>query len=218
MLHPARFPAVAILLAILLTAAMPGPAARAGLAPLARAAALMEEAGRIMARQRQRACLAMALYHEARGEPLEGQIAVAATIINRVASRAYPATICGVVFQNAEKRNACQFSFACDGRPLRPRNGAAFRRMAMLAGRIMASLDAAAHPRPGADALIAAVFRRLAFATHYHRHDVHPAWSRRLERIARIGAHVFFRSERVIRRMPAHVRLARVLMRAGARG
>ncbi len=182
------------------------------------AGAWLQVAGQRAEAARQRACLALALYHEARGEPLEGQIAVAATIMNRVASKAYPPTICGVVFQNAARRNACQFSFACDTLSLLPRNRAALQRMEALAARIIAALDETGRVRPGAAEPIASIFRRLAFVTHYHRHDVHPAWSRRLARIARIGAHVFLRSERVIRRMPAHLRLARVLMHAEARG
>ena len=48
-------------------------------------------------------CMTVALYHEARGEPLEGQKAVAQVIMNRVNSRAYPGTACGVIYQNAHK-------------------------------------------------------------------------------------------------------------------
>ncbi len=61
-------------------------------------------------------CLATAIYFEARGEPEEGQLAVAQVVLNRVKNPAYPNTICGVVYQNKTKRNRCQFSFACDGR------------------------------------------------------------------------------------------------------
>jgi hypothetical protein len=62
-------------------------------------------------------CLTQAIYHEARGESRDGQLAVANVIINRAMSKKYPSTICGVVFQNADKgRYKCQFTFACDGR------------------------------------------------------------------------------------------------------
>ena len=64
-------------------------------------------------------CLAEAIYFEARGESEEGQAAVAQVVLNRVSSGLYPASICGVVYQNRQRRNACQFSFACDGRSLR---------------------------------------------------------------------------------------------------
>ena len=50
-------------------------------------------------------CLALAVYHEARGEPLIGQKAVAEVVMNRVASDRFPDTICGVVMQPK------QFSF-----------------------------------------------------------------------------------------------------------
>ena len=60
-------------------------------------------------------CLATAIYFEARSEPESGQIAVAQVVLNRVKNPAYPNTVCGVVYQNKDKRNRCQFSFACDG-------------------------------------------------------------------------------------------------------
>ena len=66
--------------------------------------------------KKQQKCLAEGIYFEARGEPEEGQAAVAQVILNRVRNPAYPKTICGVVYQNKRHRNRCQFSFACDGR------------------------------------------------------------------------------------------------------
>jgi hypothetical protein len=62
-------------------------------------------------------CMASAIYFEARGESYRGQVAVGQVVMNRVAHRLYPDTICAVVFQNQSKRNACQISFACDGIP-----------------------------------------------------------------------------------------------------
>src|SRR5688572_19337306 len=67
--------------------------------------------------ERELRCLAEGIYFEARGEPLRGQLAVGRVILNRVASDAYPNTICDVVYQNDHMRNRCQFSFACDGKP-----------------------------------------------------------------------------------------------------
>ena len=64
-------------------------------------------------------CLAQAIYFEARSEPPAGQAAVAQVILNRMTSGLYPATICGVVFQNRSRTHACQFSFACEGKSLR---------------------------------------------------------------------------------------------------
>lgn len=148
----------------------------------------------------ERLCLALALYHEARGEPLEGQKAVGLTILNRVASKAYPSTICGVVFQNFEQLNKCQFSFTCDNRVNTPGNPAVFARMLRISDQIITSLQPSARPG-GFNSTAASVPARYVFATHYHRHDVHPSWSKKLQFIARIGDHNFFKSNRVVRRM-----------------
>ena len=143
----------------------------------------------------QKYCLALAIYHEARGEPLSGQHAVAITILNRVRSSAYPDTVCGVVFQNAHKRNRCQFSFACDRLSDFPKNTAAFAR-SMQVAEFTSKFDA------GLDSAIVkgTPFAMLRGMTHYHRHDVRPVWSKKLKRLARIGDHIFFRSERVVSR------------------
>ena len=66
-------------------------------------------------RARSERCLAEAVYFEARSEPMRGQFAVAQVVMNRVFSNFYPSTVCDVVFQNAHRRLACQFTFACDG-------------------------------------------------------------------------------------------------------
>ncbi len=59
-------------------------------------------------------CLAEAVYFEARGEAVRGQIAVAQVVLNRAFSGKYPETVCGVVYQNKHRHLACQFTFACD--------------------------------------------------------------------------------------------------------
>ena len=68
---------------------------------------------------RQMRCLAEAIYFESRGEPEQGQAAVAQVVLNRVRSGIYPTTVCGVVYQDRNRPFACQFSFACEGRSLR---------------------------------------------------------------------------------------------------
>lgn len=148
------------------------------------------------------ACLALAIYHEARGEPLEGQVAVAMTVLNRVTSRAYPDSICGVVFQNMRQRNACQFTFACNGRSLTPKDGHAFSRSVALA-RIV--LKRAAAPEAYGNDYFLATMRRYAQVTHYHRVDVRPAWSARLVAVRRVGDHLFLASPRVLNRMPVRL-------------
>ena len=195
--------------AIVLSAVMSASAASA--APVPRPLSLKPLATRLAARAHaaaEHACLSLALYHEARGEPLEGQIAVAATILNRVASRAYPDTICGVVFEGALRPTGCQFTFACDRRSDMPRNLRVFARMHALAADILAvSRGRAAGVSSTRRALIRATLHRFVLSTHYHRYDVYPAWSRRMGRIAQIGNHVFFRSQRVLRRIPDSLRL-----------
>lgn len=62
-------------------------------------------------------CLAEAIYFEARGEPVAGQVAVAQVILNRVESRRYPSSPCSVIKQNEKKMNKCMFSYRCDGKP-----------------------------------------------------------------------------------------------------
>ncbi|MHA3915655.1 cell wall hydrolase [Halovulum sp. GXIMD14793] len=123
------------------------------------------------------ACLTEALYFEARGENLKGQMGVAEVILNRVESARYPDTVCGVVNQGSSRRNACQFSFKCDGLPERFSEPKAYERVGKVA-RVM--LDG--HKRTLTDG-----------ATHYHTTQVQPGWSRRLTRTAQIGVHVFYR-------------------------
>ena len=60
-------------------------------------------------------CIAAAVYFEARSESELGQLAVAKVVLNRVKDPNFPKTICGVVYQGSDRRNSCQFSFACDG-------------------------------------------------------------------------------------------------------
>ncbi|MGY6534060.1 MAG: cell wall hydrolase [Pararhodobacter sp.] len=122
-------------------------------------------------------CLREAVYHEARGEDLVGQFAVAEVILNRVESPRYPNTVCEVVHQNAHRQNACQFSYACNGRS-RALSDAAARAVAGRVAQVMLS---------GAERAL------TSGATHFHSTAVRPAWSRRYERTARFGAHIFYR-------------------------
>jgi spore germination cell wall hydrolase CwlJ-like protein len=119
-------------------------------------------------------CLTEAVYFEARGESLEGQIAVAEVILNRVDSPLYPRTVCGVVKQRGG--GGCQFSYVCSGKTKMREKAAAD-----LAGRIArAMLD-------GAPRIL------TAGATHFHTRAVKPSWSKRFDRTARIGDHLFYR-------------------------
>lgn len=122
-------------------------------------------------------CLSEALYFEARGETAKGLFAVAEVILNRVDSPRYPDTVCGVVNQGMGRRNGCQFSFICDGRPEEVKNQSAWERVGKVA---RAMLDGA--PRALTDG-----------ALYYHTKSVSPRWSASLLRTASIGVHHFYR-------------------------
>lgn len=122
-------------------------------------------------------CLVEALYFEARGENMQGQIAVAEVILNRVKSRRFPDTICKVISQGASRRNACQFSFKCDGRPEEFNEHSAYERVSHVADMMMDGRS----------------LQITGGATFYHTTAVRPGWSRRLSRTTRIGDHLFYR-------------------------
>jgi spore germination cell wall hydrolase CwlJ-like protein len=122
-------------------------------------------------------CLAEALYFEARGETVEGQVAVAEVILNRVDNRAFPNTVCGVIRQGTGKRYRCQFTYNCDGIPEVIAEPRAFQRVGKVA-RLM--LDGAERALTNG-------------ATHYHTMAVNPRWSRVYNRTATIGYHHFYR-------------------------
>lgn len=122
-------------------------------------------------------CLASAIAHEAGNESEAGQQAVAEVVLNRVAHRAFPKSVCAVVFEGAGRRTGCQFSFTCDGslrRVLQQRIRDRARRIAaaVLAGEVTAT---------------------VGDATHYHADYVAPRWAPSLVRIRRLGAHIFYR-------------------------
>jgi spore germination cell wall hydrolase CwlJ-like protein len=127
-------------------------------------------------------CLAQAIYHEARGESREGQLAVANVIINRAMSKKYPSTICGVVFQNADKgRYRCQFTFACDGRSDMGRERAAWNRSLQMAEDAFYEFQKGERP----DVIPSSVM-------YYHTTAVAPRWSYKFKRVAAIGSHIFY--------------------------
>lgn len=128
-------------------------------------------------------CLALAVYYEARSEPLLGQAAVAEVVLNRVESPAFPSTICGVVTQGGTERYRCQFTYWCDGKVENPRNRQAWRR-----AKVVARLTQAGVIRTSADR-----------ATHYHATYVKPYWREHLEPVATIGLHQFYVDNRAMR-------------------
>ena len=130
-------------------------------------------------RARELRCMATAIYFEARGETVRGQIAVGQVIMNRVRSDFYPNTICGVVFQGQWNRNACQFSFACDGVADVPKEKEEWA----------TALDVAKQVVSGKVYL-----NDIADATHYHAVYVRPDWRREVKRIKQIGVHIFYKA------------------------
>ena len=124
-----------------------------------------------------KSCLARAIYFEARSESQLGQLAVATVILNRSKATNYPSSICGVVYQGASRPNACQFSFACDGLSDMPETGRAWE--AALAVTALALSD----DQP---------VRSVAAATFYHADYVTPGWSKSMNRLTKIGRHIFY--------------------------
>jgi spore germination cell wall hydrolase CwlJ-like protein len=128
-------------------------------------------------RRRALRCLTQGIYYEAALEPTEGQEAVAQVILNRVRDPNYPNSVCGVVFEGAERTTGCQFSFTCDGALAQAPVGWAWNRARLVAER----------------ALAGAVSARVGTATHYHADYVHPWWAPTLNKLTQIGAHIFYR-------------------------
>lgn len=126
---------------------------------------------------RQHSCLSQAIYYEARGETQRGQAAVAEVIMNRVRSRAYPNSICGVVYEGSHRSTGCQFTFTCDGSLGHRPRGRAWTQAQRVATAVMLGYN-----RPVTQG-----------ATHYHTHAVNPVWNSGLVRTTSIGSHVFYR-------------------------
>jgi spore germination cell wall hydrolase CwlJ-like protein len=123
-------------------------------------------------------CLAEAVYFESRGEPKRGQIAVAQVVMNRVFSSFYPTNVCGVVYQNSNRKLACQFTFACDGIPdvvTEPDMWTQAKEISrdMLDGKLW--------------------LPEIGHSTHYHAYWVHPSWVNEMKRLYKIGVHSFYR-------------------------
>ncbi|MFC3079785.1 cell wall hydrolase [Phenylobacterium terrae] len=122
-------------------------------------------------------CLTQAVYFEARGEGTRGQAAVAQVVLNRVRHPAFPRSVCDVVFQGANRRKGCQFSFACNGAMKARRESAAWREARQVASRALSGF----------------VMAEVGSATHFHTTHVRPNWGPQLSRVTQVGLHVFYR-------------------------
>jgi len=131
------------------------------------------------AQDRERAldCLTQAVYYEAAGEGTDGGRAVAQVVLNRMHHPGYPASVCGVVYQGADRTTGCQFTFACDGSLLRTPVASLWARSRKIAE----------------EALAGKVFAQIGHATHYHADYVLPYWADSLDKTVQIGRHIFYR-------------------------
>ena len=143
-------------------------------------------------------CLAMNMYHEARGQGSAGLLGVSSVVMNRVRDKRFPNTICGVIYQGPTReswktrqtsdpndakfypiKNRCQFSWYCDGRSDEPKDKKTYKRILTIAKSI--------------------VYNDINFiditdgATFYHADYVKPAWAKVKTRTTRIGNHIFYR-------------------------
>ena len=145
-------------------------------------------------------CLALNMYHEARGQGSAGLLGVSSVVLNRVRDKRFPNTICEVIYQGPTReswktrqtpdpsdavfypvRDRCQFSWYCDGRSDEPKEKKVYQRLLTIARSI--------------------VYNNISFiditdgATHYHADYVRPAWAKVKTRTTRIGNHIFYRWE-----------------------
>lgn len=128
--------------------------------------------------ERERRCLATAIYFEARGEPIKGQQAVAQVIMNRVRSPLFPDTVCGVVYQGQFQKAGCQFSFACDGIADVPRDATQWAVAVRLAKQVTEGKI---------------WLPEIGYSSHYHATYVRPDWIPMMSRITQISRHIFYK-------------------------
>ncbi|MTH34872.1 cell wall hydrolase [Paracoccus limosus] len=164
---------VSLCVALALSAAVATPAAAETQSQItyqtgSRAAMVLPQAQPVSQKDLQ--CLSEALYFEARGEGSQGQRAVAEVILNRVDHPRFPKSVCGVVNQSG------QFTY----KKTRIRERGAFARAQQIAKA----------------ALMGAPRNLTNGATYFHTGGVRPSWSKRFERTARIGSHIFYRTDR----------------------
>ena len=126
-------------------------------------------------------CLALNIYHEARGEPSDGLLAVGQVVVNRASDPRFPDTLCAVIQQGgSQKLYRCQFSWWCDGKSDQPKNLKAWKRSEALARRII--WGNAPDPTSG--------------AKWYHTKQVRPIWRKALTKGPVIGSHIFYVNEK----------------------
>jgi hypothetical protein len=122
-------------------------------------------------------CLTQAVYYEAGFEPIQGAQAVAQVVLNRVRHPIFPKSVCGVVYQGADLKTGCQFSFTCDGSLGRAPAPAAWARAHQVAEKALAGF----------------VLKDVGEATHYHTQWILPWWAPTVTKVAQVGTQIFYR-------------------------
>src|SRR5438270_12835102 len=133
--------------------------------------------GDAAARKQALECLASAIYYEAGSQDDDGERAVAQVVLNRVRHPAFPASVCGVVYEGSTRPTGCQFTFTCDGSLNRQPDLTGWRRAYGIAQA----------------ALSGSVYAPVGYATHYHANYVVPYGASTLAKNAVVGAHIFYR-------------------------
>ena len=133
--------------------------------------------GNSAARAQALSCLASAVYYEAGNQDEDGERAVAQVVLNRVRHPAFPASVCGVVYEGSTRPTGCQFTFTCDGSLNRQPDAEGWRRAMHIAD----------------EALNGTVYAPVGWATHYHADYVVPYWASTMAKNAVVGAHLFYR-------------------------
>ena len=147
-------------------------------------------------------CLAMNMYHEARGQGVAGVLAVSFVVFNRVRDKRFPSTVCQVIEQGRTReswktrkiknlppekrkyypiRNRCQFSWYCDGKSDIPKDLETYSRFLEIAKGMIHNEYSLIDITDG--------------ATFYHADYVTPAWAKTKKRTIEIGDHIFYRWE-----------------------
>lgn len=122
-------------------------------------------------------CLASAVYYEAGSQDDDGERAVAQVVLNRVRHPAFPATVCGVVYEGSTRPTGCQFTFTCDGSMVRQPDAEGWKRAYRVAQAALSGF----------------VYAPVGYATHYHANYVVPTWASELAKSSVVGAHIFYR-------------------------
>ncbi len=122
--------------------------------------------------------MALTLYWEARREGRSGMIAVGAVVLNRVAHKGFPKSVCKVVFEGGETP-PCQFSWWCDGKSDRPREATAWDQALQVARVLLGSGYRLSDPTNG--------------ALYFHSTSIAVPWNVKRQRTVQIGRHVYYR-------------------------